>query len=144
MPSTAKQANTTAYEAVQATPITRVHGRPTQSNYGTLKSNTSTLARKVEDITYGWSKSTTDNYGLLGDILGVNKYYKLTCISTYRIPAEPASYDPSINNAMPTHKRKCNEEDWDLISTAWFIRKVSSKGSLITYMMPLTNSTIPS
>ncbi len=24
---------------------------------------------------------------------------------------------------MPTHKRICKEEDWDLIRTAWFIRK---------------------
>ncbi len=37
----------------------------------------------------------TDNYGLLGDILSVSKYYKLTGISTYMIPAEPMSNDPS-------------------------------------------------
>jgi hypothetical protein len=94
-----------------------------QSNYKTLKSNASALASKVEDITYAWSKSITDNYGLLGDILGVDKYYKLTSISTYAIPAEPTLYDPSINNAMPTHKHKRKEEDWDLNHTAWFIRK---------------------
>ncbi len=72
----------------------------------------------MEDITYALSKSTTDDYRLLGDILGVNKYYKLICISTYAIPAKPALYGPSINNTMPTHKRKCKEEDWDLIHTA--------------------------
>jgi hypothetical protein len=74
MSSTTKQAENTAYEAVQATPITRVHGWPMQSNYKTLKSNASALASKVEDITYTWSKSMTDNYGLLRDILGDNKY----------------------------------------------------------------------
>jgi hypothetical protein len=123
MPSTAKQAETTAYEAVQVTPITRVHGRPMQNNYKTLKSNTSALASEVEDITYVWSKSVTDNCGLLGNILCVDKYYKLTGISTYAIPEEPALYNLSINNATPTHKCKYNEEDWDLIRTAWFIRK---------------------
>jgi hypothetical protein len=88
----------------------------------------STLASEVEDITYTWSKSATDNYGLLDNILGVNDYYKLTRISIYTIPMEPASYDPSINNAMPTHKRKCKEEDWDLIRAAWFIRKGFLRG----------------
>ncbi len=79
-----------------------------QSNYKTLKSNTSALASKVKDITYARSKSARmDNYGLLGDSLGVNKYYKLTGISTYAIPAEPALYDPSMNYLMPTHKQKC-------------------------------------
>jgi hypothetical protein len=123
MPSTTKQAKTNANEAVQSTPITRAHGRPTQSNYETLKSDTSALASKVEDITYAWSKPVIDNYGLLGNILSVNKYSELTGISTYAIPAEPALYDPSINNVMPTHKHKCKEEDWDLIRTTWFIRK---------------------
>jgi hypothetical protein len=28
----------------------------------------------VEDITYGWSKNLTDNYGLLADIMGVNEH----------------------------------------------------------------------
>ena len=56
MLSTAKQVETTTYEAVQATPITRVHGRLMQSNYKTLKSDASALASKVEDITYTWSK----------------------------------------------------------------------------------------
>ncbi len=77
----------------------------------------------MEDITYAWSKSTTDDYGLLGDILSVNEYYKLTSISTYAIPVEPALYGPSINNAMLTHERECKEEDWDLTRTACFIRK---------------------
>ncbi len=44
-----------------------------QSNYETPKSNASTLASEVEDITYAWRKSATDDYRLLGDILGVNK-----------------------------------------------------------------------
>jgi hypothetical protein len=55
IPSTAKQAETTAYENVQSNPFTKVHGRPTQSNYETLKSEASTLASKVEDIKYSWS-----------------------------------------------------------------------------------------
>jgi hypothetical protein len=123
MPSTAKQVETTTYEAVQATPIMRVHGRPMQKQLQTLKSNASALTSEVEDITYAWSKSATDDYGLLGNILSVDKYYKITGISNYAIPMEPTLYDPSINNTMPTHKRKCKEEDWDLIHTVWFIRK---------------------
>jgi hypothetical protein len=45
-----------------------------------------------------------DNYGLLGNILGVDEYNKLTNINTYAIPIEPASYNPSITNSMLTHK----------------------------------------
>ncbi len=82
----------------------------------------------MEDITYAWSKNATDNYGLLGDILGVNEYDELTNIDTYTIPIEPASYDPSITNAMLTHKCKRKEEEWDLIRTSWFIRKGFIRG----------------
>jgi hypothetical protein len=121
MPSTTKQAETTAYENVQSNPFMRVHGRPTQSNYKTLKSEARTLASKVEDITYSWSKNAMDNYGLLGNILGVDEYDELTNIDTYAIPVEPASYDPSITNAMLTHKHKRKEEERDLIQTSWFI-----------------------
>ena len=70
MPSTAKQAETTAHEAVRATPFTRVHGRPTRHNYETLKDEASALVSKVEDITSAWSKDATNNYGLLANILG--------------------------------------------------------------------------
>ena len=73
MPSTAKQAETTAYENVRSNPFTRVHGRPTRSDYEILKSEASALASEVDDITYSWSKNATDNYGLLGDILGADE-----------------------------------------------------------------------
>jgi hypothetical protein len=64
-----------------------------------------------------------DCHRLLGDFFGVDEYYELTGISTYAILMEPALYNPSINNVMPTHKWKRKEEDWDLIHTTWFIQK---------------------
>ncbi len=118
MPSTAKHAETTAYENARSNPRTRVHGRPTRSDYEILKSEASALASEVEDITYSWSKNATDNYGLLGDILGANEYNKLTNIDLYVIPNEPALYDPAITNATLTHERKRREEEWDLICTS--------------------------
>jgi hypothetical protein len=51
MPSSAKQAKTTAFNGVHATPFTRVHGRPTRKDYEILKEDASALASKVEDIT---------------------------------------------------------------------------------------------
>ncbi len=107
-PATAKQAETTAYENVRSNPFTRVHGRPTRSDYEILKSEASALASEVEDITYSWSKNATDKYGLLGDILGADEYDELTSIDTYAVPNEPASYDPTITNATLTHERKRN------------------------------------
>jgi hypothetical protein len=123
MPSTAKQAETTAWDSVRANPFTRVHGRPTRRNYETLKEEAATLASEVEDITYPWSRDATDNYELLANILGANEYYKLTNIDSYAIPLEPASYDPTITNATLTHEHKCKEEEWELIRTTWFIQK---------------------
>jgi hypothetical protein len=130
MPSTAKQPKTTAFDAVCATPFTRVHGRPTRKNYKTLKDEASALASKVKDITYAWSRDATADYGLLVDIIGVNNYDELTGIDidTYVAPTEPASYNPSITNATLTHKRKRMEEEWEQIRTLWFIHKGFLKG----------------
>ncbi len=79
----AKQAETTANKNVRSNSFTRVHGRPTQSDYKIVKSEAGALASKVKDITYAWSNNNTDNYGLLGDILREDKYNKLTGIGTY-------------------------------------------------------------
>ena len=128
MPSTAKQAETTAFESVRAKPFTRVHGRPTQRDYKILKEEACAPASEVEDITYAWSKNLADNYRLLADIMGVDKYNDLTGIATYVIPNEPASYDPNILDATPTHTRKRMEEEWDLVRTLWLIRKGFLRG----------------
>ncbi len=117
MPSSTKQAKTTAFDAVCATPFTRVHGRPTRKEYKILKEDASALVSKVEDITYPWTKDATTNYGLLADILEFDNYYKLT-----GIPNEPASYYPTITNVTLTHEHKRKEEEWDLVRAAWFIR----------------------
>jgi hypothetical protein len=127
MPSTAKQAETTAHDAVRATPFTRVHGRPKRKDYEILKEEASALASEVEDITYAWSRDAAEEYGLLADILGEDEYEELTGIDTYVIPAEPASYDPAVTNATPTHERKRREEEWELVPS-WFIRKGFLRG----------------
>ncbi len=120
------------FDAVCATPFTRVHGRPTGKCYKILKEDASALVSKVADITYPWTKYAKTNYGLLTDILGFNNYYELTGIDTYAKPNEPASYDPTITNATLTHERKHKEEEWeeewDLVCTAWFIHKGFLKG----------------
>jgi hypothetical protein len=128
MPSTAKQAETTAHDAVRATPFTRVHGRPKRKDYETLKEEASALASEVEDIKYAWSRDAAEEYGLLADILGEDEYEELTGIDTYTIPAEPASYDPTVTAATPTHERKRREEEWELLRTSWFIRKGFLRG----------------
>ena len=128
MPSTAKQAETNAFESVRATSFTRVHGRPTRRDYEVLKEEACAQASEVDGITHAWSKNLMDNYGLLANILGVDEYNDLTVISTYTIPHEPASYDPDITNANPAHTRKRMEEEWKLVRTSWFIRKGFLRG----------------
>jgi hypothetical protein len=128
MPSTAKHAETTAFDAVCAPPFTRVHGRPTRKNYQTLKDKASALASEVEDITNVWSRDATADYGLLVNMIGVDNYDELTGIDTYVAPTEPVLYNPAIMNATLTHERKCMEEEWELIRTSWFICKGFLKG----------------
>jgi hypothetical protein len=41
---------------------------------------------------------------------------------------ESALFNPTINNATLTYKRKRKEEDWDLIHTSWFIWKGFLRG----------------
>ncbi len=143
MPTTAKQAEMTAFESVRAKPFTRVHGRPTRRDYEILKEEACAPASEVEDITYAWSKNLTDNYGLLANIMGVDKYNDLTSIATYGFPNKPASYDPNILDATPTHTRKRMEEEWDLVRTSWFIQKVSCVAWSTTSAMPSTSNFTP-
>jgi len=144
MPSTAKHAETTAFESVQAKPFARVHGRPTRRDYEILKEEACAPASKVEDITYVWSKNLTDKYGLLADIMGVDEYDDLTCIGTYIIPNEPEFYDPIITNATPTHTWKRMEEEWKLVRTLWFIRKGFLRGVVDNLCDALDKPFIPS
>ena len=128
MLSTAKQAKVTAYKSVRSHPFTRIHGRPTRSNFNTLKEEASMLACEVEDINYPWSKSASGKYGLLADIIGGAEYDHLTGISTYAKPIEPAAYNATINSATATHKRKQKEEEWERTLTSWYVRKGFLKG----------------
>jgi hypothetical protein len=130
MPSTVRAAETTAFENVRAVPFTRIHGRPTWSNYKILKHKAATLASKVDDITYAWSCDavTGDEYGLFAKILGLNKYDHQTGIDTYVEEAKPDTYDLAITVATPTHTQKCLEEEWERTQTCYYIWKGFLKG----------------
>jgi hypothetical protein len=80
--STAKMAETTAYDTVCVRPFTRIHGRLTRNDYKTLKKEASDLASEVEDITLDWARDTNtgDKHGLLAEIVGEPKYTLLTGI----------------------------------------------------------------
>ena len=130
MPSTARAAEASAYENVRANPFTRIHGRPTRGDYEIIKHEAATLASKVEDITYAWSRDpvTGDEYGLLAKILGLDEYDHQTGIDTYVEETKPSTYDPAITVATPTHTRKRLEEEWERVRTCWYIRKGFLKG----------------
>ena len=106
MPSTARAAEASAYDNVRANPFTRIHGRPTRSDYEIIKHEAATVASEVEDITYAWSRDPTtgDEYGLLAKILGLDEYDHQTGIDSYMEETEPMTYDPAITVATPTHK----------------------------------------
>ena len=106
MLSTAKQENSTAHEIVRRNPFTRVHGRPTRTDYDTLKEEMSALACEVEDNIYPLSKNATGEYGLLADITGDAEYTHLTGITTYQVPTKLEAYNASITNAAAKHTCK--------------------------------------
>jgi hypothetical protein len=105
--STAKSVESASYDAVRATPFTRIHGRPTRHDYKTLKKEADDLASKVDNLIFAWSHDPTNGkeYGLLAEIIGTNKYTHLTN-QTWVQEVEPASYNLAITDATVTHIRK--------------------------------------
>jgi hypothetical protein len=55
MLSTIKTLEQTTYVTVRSSSFTKIHGRPTKSDYENLKKEASDLASKLDDITYNWS-----------------------------------------------------------------------------------------
>jgi len=121
--SSTKAAETTSYEAVCATPFTRIHGRPTRQDE-LIKKEASDLAWEVENITFTWSRDTMtgEEYGLLAEIIGDIEYTHLTNLN-WTQEMEPVTYDPAITAATATHTRKRMEEEWEEKQESWFIRK---------------------
>ncbi len=108
---------------VRSTSFTKVHGRPTRSNYKNLKKEAFDLASKLDDITYDWSRSPTGkDYGLLAKIIGKDEYQHLTGL-TWVQETKPALYDPNINDTTATHTRKQMEQEWDRMRETWAIGK---------------------
>jgi hypothetical protein len=123
MPSAIKTLKQMTYEAVRSTSFTKIHGRPTRSDYKNLKKEASDLANELDDITYDWSRSPTGkDYGLLAKIIGENEYKHLTG-QTWVQETKPATYDPNINDTTATHTRKRMEQEWDRTRETWAIRK---------------------
>ena len=111
MPLTIKTLKNTTYDMVRFSAFTKIHGPPTQSNYKNLKKEASDLASELDDITYDWLRSPTgEEYGLLAEIIGKDKYQHLTNL-TWVQEVEPATYDPTINDTTATHTRKQIEQE---------------------------------
>ena len=103
----------TTYNTVRFSSFTKIHGRPTCSDYKNLKNEASDLASKLDDITYNWSRSPTgEEYGLLAKIIGKDKYNHLTNL-TWTQEVGPATYDPAINDTTATGTRKWMEQEWE-------------------------------
>ncbi len=57
---------------------------------------------------------TGEEYGLLADILGRDKYNNLTNIDIGDVSEQqPATYNPDIDDTTPMHQRKRIEEEWE-------------------------------
>jgi hypothetical protein len=122
--SSAKAAETMAYDTVHTAQFTQIHGRHTRQDYETLKQEASDLASEVDNITFVWSHDTAtgEEYGLLAEIIGDTKYAHITNLN-WTQEIEPATYDPAIQAATVTHTRKRLEEEWEEKHVSWYIRK---------------------
>ena len=113
MPSTIKTLKNTTYDTVCFSSFSKIHGRPTRSDYKNLKKEASDLASKLENITYDWSRSPTgDEYRLLAEIIGKDEYNHLTNL-TWVQEVQPNTYDPNITDTTATHTRKRMEQEWE-------------------------------
>jgi hypothetical protein len=113
MLSTIKTLKNRTYDTVCFSAFTKIHGRPTQSNYKNLKKEASDIASKLDDITYDWLRSPTgEEYGLLAEIIGKDEYQHLTNL-TWVQEVKPATYDPATDDTTTTHTRKQMEQEWE-------------------------------
>ena len=111
MLSTIKTLENTTYDTVRTSSFTKIHGRPTQSDYENLKKEAADLASELDDITYAWSRCPIGReFGLLAKIIGEDEYLHLTSL-TWVQESEPATYDPNIANTTATHTRKHMEQE---------------------------------
>jgi hypothetical protein len=123
MPLTINTLKNTTYDTVCFSAFTKIHSCPTQSDYKNLKKEALDLASKVDDITYDWLWSPTgEEYGLLAEIIGKDKYQHLTNL-TWVQEVEPATYDPAIDDTTATHTRKQMEQECECTCKTWAIRK---------------------
>jgi hypothetical protein len=128
MLSAIKTLEQTTYEMVHSTSFTKIHGRPTRSNFENLKKEASNLARELDDITHNWSQRPTGkDYGLLAKIIGEDEYQHLTGL-TWVQETKSATYDPNINDTTATHTRKQTKQEWDRTRETWAIKKGFLRG----------------
>jgi hypothetical protein len=140
MPSTIKTLEQTTYDTVHSSSFTKIHGRPTQSDYKNLKKEASDLASKLDDITYDWSRSPTgDEYILIAKIIGEDEYYHLTNLM-WTQEVEPATYDPTINDTTATYTRKQVKQEWKRTCKMWAIRKGFLRGVAANFHDALNKS----
>ena len=94
MPSTIKTLKNATYDTVRTSSFTKIHGRPTRSNYENLKKEAADLSSKLDDITYAWSRCPIGReFGLLTEIIGEDEYLHLTGL-TWVQESEPATLTP--------------------------------------------------
>jgi len=128
MPSTIKTLENTTYDMVRFSSFTKIHSRPTRSDYENLKKEASDLASELVDIKYDWSRSPTgDEYGLLTKIIGEDEYNHLTNL-TWVQEVERTTYDLNITDTTPTHTRKRMEQEWERTRETWAMQKGFLRG----------------
>ena len=128
MLSTINTLENTTSDTVRTSSFTKIHGRPTQSDYENRKKEAADLASELDDITYAWSRCPIgQEFGLLAEIIGEDKYLYLTGLTWFQ-ESKPATYDPNIDDTTATHTRKRMEQEWERTRKTWAIRKGFLRG----------------
>ena len=91
--ATNAQARKAEYDRARATPITRIHGRPSRPDYDCMVRELSNYAVAVQLPAYNWSTdaATGNSYGALPLVIGPAAYLNKTGL-VYTTPGQPPAF----------------------------------------------------
>ena len=119
-----EQMRWTEYEWIREKPFTKIHGKPTRSDYDSLKDKIVKVVVTVQIPVYdNW----TDKYGILAEVIGNIEYHENTGLN-HEAPAKPEDYDPSIRENSSTVTKARKEYEWEITEESYTVIEGTREG----------------
>ena len=104
-----EQTRRTEYNRIREKPFTRIHGKPSLTDYDLLVEETKKIAVTVQIPAYDvW----VDKYGLLTEAIGDTEYLAKIGLD-YIEPTKLSDYDPGIQNNHSVITKARREAEWE-------------------------------